>query len=70
VGDYTTEVNKLFSDDIILATLDTFITPFIISEVKTIIKYLNSKKAPGYDLITNQILWKLPEMGIKYHPTI
>jgi len=69
VGDYTTEGNKLFSD-MILVTLDTFITPFIISEVKTIIKYLNPKKALGYDLITNQILWKLPEIGIKYHPTI
>jgi len=27
---------------------------------------LNSKKAPDYDLIINQILQKLPEKGIKF----
>jgi hypothetical protein len=30
------------------------------------IKNLNPKKAPSYDLITNQLLQKLPETGIKY----
>jgi len=34
--------------------------------VKAVIKYLNPKKSSDYDLITNQILQKLPEMGIKY----
>jgi len=33
--------------------------------MKAVIKYLNPKKAPGYDFITNQILQKLLEMGIK-----
>jgi len=34
--------------------------------MKAIIKYLNPKKVLGYDLITNKILQKVPEMGIKY----
>jgi len=34
--------------------------------VKVVIKYLNPKKALSYDLITNKILEKLPEIGIKY----
>jgi hypothetical protein len=42
----------------------TIRSPFLIKEVRAEIKNLNSKKPPGYDLITNQIL--LPEMGIKY----
>jgi len=40
--------------------------PFSINEVEAVIKDLNPKKAPGYDLITNQILQKLSKMGIKY----
>jgi len=40
--------------------------PFSVNEIKAIIKHLNPKKAPSYDLIINQVLQKLPEMGIKY----
>jgi len=34
--------------------------------MKVVIKYLNPKKVTGYDLVTNKVLQKLPEMGIKY----
>jgi len=33
---------------------------------KKVIKNLNLKKAPIYDLISNQILQKLAKMGIKF----
>jgi hypothetical protein len=42
---------------------------FTIKEVGTVIKKPNPKKTPGYDLITSQVLQKLPEMGIKYITT-
>jgi len=58
------EKNKLFPDDITSIILDTTTRPF--KEVRAVIKNLNPKKAPVYDLITNQILQKLSEMGIKY----
>jgi len=64
------EEDRLLSDDITPDTLDTSTRPFIINEVKAVIKYLNPKKALSYDLIIsqsiNQILQTLPEMGIKY----
>jgi len=34
--------------------------------MKAVIKNLNPKKALGYDFINNQILQKLPEIGIKF----
>jgi hypothetical protein len=46
--------------------LDIPTRPFTNKEVRIIIKNLNPKKAPGYDFIINQILQKLPEMGIKH----
>jgi hypothetical protein len=58
--------NKLLSDDITSITLDTTRRPFIIKEVRPTIENLNLKKTPGYDLITNQILQKMPEMETKY----
>jgi len=60
------EEDRLLSDDITPDILDTSTRPFIINEVKAVIKYLNPKKALSYDLIINQILQTLPEMGIKY----
>jgi hypothetical protein len=48
------EKNKLLSDDITSITLDTTTRPFIIKEVRTAIKNLNPKKAPGNDFITNK----------------
>lgn len=45
--------------------LDFPIKLFKIKEVSTIIKKINCKKAPGYDLITGKILQQLPEKGIR-----
>jgi hypothetical protein len=54
--------NKLLFDDI-PSTLDTF----IIKKVRAVIKKRQlNPKAPAYDLITNQILQKVLEKGIKY----
>lgn len=39
---------------------------FTKSEVSKLIKKSNTKKSPGYDLITNRILQELPESGIIY----
>jgi uncharacterized protein (UPF0335 family) len=50
------EENKLLSDDITSTTTDTTTRPFTVREVRAAIKNLNPKKAPGYNLITNQIL--------------
>jgi len=33
--------------------------PFTVNEVRAAIRILNPKKAPGYDLIINQVLQKL-----------
>jgi len=60
------EENRLFFNDITSTIPDIPTRSFIINEVKVIIKYVNPKKAPSYDLITNQILQKLPKMEIKY----
>jgi len=40
--------------------------PFIVNEVRAAIRILNPKKAPGYDLINNQILQKLLEKSIRF----
>jgi len=37
---------------------------FIIKEMRAAIRILNPKRMPGYDLMTNQDLQKLPEKGI------
>jgi len=39
---------------------------FIVNEVRAAIRVLNHKKTPRYDLITNQVLQKLPEKGIRF----
>jgi len=45
--------------------------PFTVNEVRVAIRVLNPNKVPGYGLITNQVLQKLPEKGYKiYHPTL
>jgi len=51
--------NKLLSDENTCAILHIPTRLFTIEEVKTIIKNLNLKKMPHYDLITNQILQKI-----------
>jgi hypothetical protein len=58
------EEYKLLSDNTTSITLDIPTRLFTIKEA--VIKNLNPKKALGYDLTTNQILQKLPEMRIKY----
>jgi len=40
--------------------------PFTVNEVRAAIRMLNPKKTPGYDLITKQVLQKLPEKGIRF----
>jgi len=40
--------------------------PFSVNEVQAAIRVLNPKKEPGYDLITNQVLQKLLEKGIRF----
>jgi len=60
------EENRLFSDAIIAAILDISTKSFTVKKVKAIIKNLDLKKASRYELITNQILQKLPEIGIKF----
>jgi len=60
------EENRLLSDDIIPVTQDIPTSLFTINEVKAVINYLNPKKAPGYDLITNKELKMLSETAIKY----
>jgi len=39
---------------------------FTVNEVRVAIRVLNPKKAPGYDLITNQVQQKLPEKSIRF----
>lgn len=47
--------------------LELPIKKFTYSDVKSVIKRdLNPKKAPGYDLITGQVLKELPEKGFKF----
>jgi len=60
------EKNRLFFNDTTSTILDIPTRSFIINEVKAVIKYVNPKKVPNYDLITNQILQRLPKMEIKY----
>jgi len=48
-------------------TLDITTGYFIIKEMRVVIKNLDSKKTLVYDLITNQILQKLPKIEIKYN---
>lgn len=50
--------------------MDPPIRPVKISEIKSIIKGLKPKKAPGYDLITGKILKELPQEGLKFITTI
>lgn len=42
------------------------IKKFSLYEIKEEIKYLNKKKAPGYDLINGRILSELPDKAIQY----
>jgi len=42
------------------------VMPFAVNEVRAAIRVLNPKKTPGYDLITNQVLQKLTEKGIRF----
>ena len=41
------------------------IRPVTFNELKAEIKNTDAKKAPGYDLITGQIIKELPEKGIR-----
>jgi len=39
---------------------------FTVKEVRATIRILNPNKVPDYDSITNQVLQKLPEKGIRF----
>jgi len=57
---------KLLTDTNTSAQMAAPAMLFTVNEVRAAIKMLNPKKAPGYDLITNQVLQKLPEKGIRF----
>jgi len=57
------EEKKLLADINTSAQMAVPAMPFTVNEVRAAIKVLNPKKAPGYDLITNQVL---PEKGIRF----
>jgi len=47
------------------------VMPFTVNEIRAAIRVLNPKKAPGYDLITNQNSTKITRKRYKiYHPTL
>jgi len=50
------EEKKLITDTNTSAQMATPAMPFTVNYVRAVIKVLNPKKAPGYDLITNQVL--------------
>jgi len=55
------EEKKLLTDTNTSTQMATLAMPFTVNEVRVAIRVLNPRKAPGYDLITNQVLQKLPE---------
>jgi len=66
------EENRLLSDDIISAILDSRTTSFTVKTIESCNKkpaskedYDQVRRLPNYDLIINKILQKLPEMEIK-----
>jgi len=61
----TKEENKLLLD-INTPKMIALARPFTAKEVRATIRVLNPRKAPGYDLITNQVLQKLPDKGIRF----
>jgi len=60
------EKKKLLTDTNISAQVTVAVMPFTVNEVRAAIRVLNPKKAPGYDLITNQVQQKLPEKSIRF----
>jgi hypothetical protein len=60
--------NEILSNETNFATLDIPERSFTIKEVRAVIRNVNppEKKMPDYDFITNQILQKLPQIGMKY----
>jgi len=60
------EEKKLLTDINTPAQITASAMPFTVNEVRAAIRVLNPKKAPGNDLITNQVLQKLPEKGIRF----
>jgi hypothetical protein len=46
--------------------LDPPLNRLLRSEVRAVVKNINPKKSPGYDLITGKVLEKLPVVGIQY----
>jgi len=60
------EEKKLLMDINTSAQMTAPAMPFTVNEVRAAIRVLNPKKEPGYDLIINRALQKLPEKGIRF----
>jgi len=60
------EEKKLLTNTNTSTQMAVPVMPFTVNEVRAAIRVLNPKKAPGYDLITNQVLQKLPKKGIRF----
>jgi len=60
------EEKKLLTDTNTSARMAAPVMTFIVNEVRAAIRVLNPKTTPGYDLITNQVLQKLPEKGVRF----
>jgi len=60
------EEKNLLTDTNTSAQMAAAAMPFTVNIVRAAIRVLNPKKTPGYDLITNQALQKLPEKGIRF----
>jgi len=60
------EEKKLLKDTNSSAQTAAPAIPFTVNEIRAAIRVLNPKKAPGYDLITDQVLQKLPEKSIRF----
>jgi len=57
---------RLLTDTNTLAQMAALAMPFTVNEIRAAIRVLNPKKAPGYDLIINQVLQRLPEKSIRF----
>jgi hypothetical protein len=67
---YTSEMPEEQEREILRALgtpgrLETPVKKFKVTEVRSAIQQLLSRKAPGYDLITGKILKDIPDIGIR-----
>jgi hypothetical protein len=60
---FVNEIEEYLSSPLLLSLPPE---PFTLAQVKGAINFLPTKKSPGYDLITGEVLKELPEIGIRY----